>query len=202
MCPVRGCAEPRAGPARPAAPLPGRISGLAVEVLGLSTGLRQHPGPPHQPAAPLDEAHIAGHRHDILDALGLQAFEDLGAGKPAVPPNPENRLREGGPEPGAQAPQQPDRAVLGRAVARAQHGGDRVLRRLGIERQRRDQRQHRRGALAVDAGVDDVHLAVRCPHDDAVALPDVDDDDRQSDRLLGVVALGHERGREPEEQRG
>ena len=116
-------------------------------MFGLAARLGAQTGAAHQPAAALDETHIAGDRHDVLDALGLQEGEDLGAGKAAVQPDPEDRPREGHPQAGEQAPQERDRAALGRAVARAQHRSDHVLRRLGIEGQRRHQGQVARGVV-------------------------------------------------------
>jgi len=105
-------------------------------VCGLAAHLGGHTGPAYQPAAALGEAHIAGHRHHVLDTLGLQEVEDLGAGKAAFQPDAQDRPRRG-----EQTPQERNRAALGRAVARAQDRGHHGLRRLGIERQGRHQPQ-------------------------------------------------------------
>ncbi len=79
-------------------PLPRRVPGFAAEVLGLAAGLGQHPRAAHQPAAALDEAHIAGHRHHVFDPLGLQELEDLGAGEAPIEADAEDRPREGHPQ--------------------------------------------------------------------------------------------------------
>ena len=124
-----------------AAPLPSRVTHLAKQMLGFATGLGEHARAAHQPAAPLDEARIGAHGHDVLDGLGLQEVQHLGAGKAPVESDPKDRSRKRDPQPPGQARQHPGGAPLGRTVARAQDGGDQVLRRLGVERQRRHQRQ-------------------------------------------------------------
>ena len=124
-----------------APPRAGGVARLAVEVLGLATGLRAHAGAPHEPAAALDQPHIAGHRHDVLHALGVQEVQNLGTGKAPIEADAEDGSGEGDPQTSEQAPQERDRAVLGRAVAGPQDGGHQVLRRLGVERQRCHQRQ-------------------------------------------------------------
>jgi hypothetical protein len=120
-----------------AAPLPGRVACLAKQMLGLATGFGEYASASHQRAALLDEARIGGHGHDVLDGLGLQEVQHLGAGKAPIESDPEDRSRKRDPQPPEQARQHTEGAPLGRAVARTQDGGDQVLRRLGVETGRR-----------------------------------------------------------------
>jgi hypothetical protein len=67
-----------------ALPLAGRVPRLAEDVGGVATGLGEHAGPAHQPPTALFQPAVAGHGHEVFDALGLEALEDPSI--PATPP--------------------------------------------------------------------------------------------------------------------
>src|SRR6266849_10529560 len=79
-----------------ALPASGGIPRLAIQMRRLPGDLGQHPGFAHQPPRALLQARVAGHRHDVLDLLLLQALEQRRVPKPSIQAYPKRSRPKGG----------------------------------------------------------------------------------------------------------
>ena len=121
-------------------PALGRIEGLPVGVFRAAAVLRQAVGLAQPaPGAPL-QPRVVGQPHDILDSLRFQEVQPVVPRKAPVHPHPHRGTGKRPPQLTEQGPQEPERAVLGRTVARPQDDRNQLRFRFVVVRQRRHQR--------------------------------------------------------------
>jgi Ca2+-binding RTX toxin-like protein len=120
---------------------------LSKNVCGLASAFGEPACPSHHPLGAALQNLVFSHSDDVVDVRCRQEIQQHGSGKPSIQPHEDARPGKGHSQPLDHPIQNPNRSLLGRCVARAQHVAEQVLVRLPIECQKAGHRQITPGAV-------------------------------------------------------